>query len=274
MDLFEEVAKFRAARRLWSKLMKERFNCNDPGILGLRISVWTSGNRMLAQQPLNNLVRISVEVLAAILGGVEHIWAPAYDEALALPTSESTRIANQAKFIILHECGLENTMDPLGGSYYLEKLTNQIEEEARSWLEKIEGMGGVASAIKEDLYYKAEMEGLFQYQKEVESGQRLVVGINKFKSDEEIPIDIFHADPRDEQRQVKRVQRVRQKRNHAAVREGLEKLEEVTSEKANKKQVNIVPAMLNAVKANATVGEIYGVLRKAFGEYKPGRWRV
>ena len=274
IDLFEEVAKFRAARRLWAKIMKERYHTDDPNILGLRISVWTAGNRMLAQQPLNNLVRISMEVLAAILGGIEHIWAPAYDEALALPTSESTRIANQAKFIILHECGLQNTTDPMGGSYFLETLTSQIEGEARSWLEKIEGMGGVPAAIEQDLYYKEELEGLYRYQKEVESGDRLVVGLNKFRVDEEIPIDIFHVDSSDEQRQIKRVKEVRQKRNGKLVKERLARLEDIAAEKANKKQINIVPAMLEAVKADATVGEIYDVLKKVFGEYKSATWRV
>jgi methylmalonyl-CoA mutase N-terminal domain/subunit len=135
LDLFEEVAKFRAGRRLWARLMKERYNCDNPEVQRLRSSVWTSSEKLIAQQPLNNLARITMQVLAAMLGGVEHLWAPAYDEALALPTSESTRIANQIKYILHHECGLENTVDPMGGSYFLEKLTSQIEEEARYWLE-------------------------------------------------------------------------------------------------------------------------------------------
>jgi len=267
-DLFEEVAKFRATRRLWAKLMKERYKCNDPKVLGLRISVYTAGNRLTAQQPLNNLARITMQVLAAILGGVEHIWATAYDEALALPTSESTRIANQIKFILHHEFGLENVIDPMGGSYYLERLTSQIEEEARYWLEEIENMGGVAAAVDEGLYYREQLKGLYKYQKEVESEERKVVGINLFRADEEISIDLFQVDPEDEPRQIQRLKRVRETRDNKLVQRCLEELGEVATKKASDKKVNIVPAMLEAVKAYATVGEMYGILRKVFGEFK------
>jgi len=268
IDLFEEVAKFRAARRLWAKLVKERYKCDDPRVLGLRTSIWTSANRLTAQQPLNNLARITMEVLAAVLGGIEHIWAPAYDEALALPTSESTRIANQIKLILHHECGLENVIDPMGGSYYVERLTSQIEEEARYWLEVIESKGGVAAAVEEGFYYGEELKGLYKYQKEVESEERKVVGINLFRADEEIPIDLFHVDPEDEPRQIQRLKRVRETRDDKLVQRCLEELGEVATKKAGDKKVNIVPAMLEAVKAYATIGETYGILRKVFGEFK------
>ncbi len=269
LDLFEEVAKFRAARRLWARLMTERYQCNDPRVLGLRITVYTAGNRMNAQQPLNNLARITMQVLAAILGGAEHIWTPAYGEALALPTSESTRISNQVKFIIHHECGLENVLDPMGGSYYLERLTSQIEEEARYWLEEVERKGGVATAVQDGFYYKEELKGLYQYQKEVESGDRKVVGLNLFKTDEETPIEIFQVDPKDEQRQIQRLNKFRDSRDNKLVKQRLEKLAEVASKKASDKKMNIVPAVLEAVKSYATVGEIYGVMREVFGEFKP-----
>ncbi len=269
IDLFEEVAKFRAARRLWAKLIKERYKCDDPQVLGLRMSVWTASSRLTAQQPLNNLARITMQVLASILGGVEHIWAPAYDEALALPTSEATRIANQVRYILHHECGLENVVDPMGGSYYLEKLTSQIEEEARHWLEEIDHKGGVAACVEEGFYYREELKGLYQYQKEVESEQKKVVGINLFRADDEIPIDIFQVDPEDERRQLERLAKLREQRDSKLVGRCLEAIGEIAAKKASDKKVNIVPAMLEAVKAYATVGEIYGILRKAFGEFKP-----
>ncbi|MFH1650612.1 MAG: methylmalonyl-CoA mutase family protein [Chloroflexota bacterium] len=268
LDLFEEVAKFRAGRRLFARLMKERYHCEDPNIQGLRISLWTSANRLTAQQPLNNLARITVQVLAAILGGVEHIWAPAYDEALALPTSESTRIANQVKYILHHECGMENVVDPMGGSYYMEKLTSQIEEEARHWLGEIEKKGGVAAAVEDGFYYAEELRGLYQNQKEIESGEKKVVGINLFPSDEELPLDLFQLDEKDESRQKKRLTQVRESRDGKLVRQRLDELAEVAARKAKDKKVNTVPATLAAVKAYATVGEIYGVLRQAFGEFK------
>ncbi|MDO8670562.1 MAG: methylmalonyl-CoA mutase family protein [Dehalococcoidia bacterium] len=268
-DLFEEVAKFRAARRLWARIIKARYNSNDPRVLGLRITVFTAGNRLLAQQPLNNLARVSMQVLACILGGVEAISAPAYDEALALPTLESTQLSQQMKYIIGDECGLENVIDPMGGSYYLEKLTNQIEEEARYWLDKVESLGGVAAAIQNGLYSKEQLDGLYRYQKEVESGDRLVVGINKFAKDEEIPIDLFEGDPAAERRQIERIERLRAERSNALVRERLEQLGLAAANKADNMRVNIVPAILEAVKVYATVGEIYGVLKKVFGEYEP-----
>ena len=196
------------------------------------------------------------------------MWAPAYDEALALPTSESTRIANQIKFILHHECGLENVVDPMGGSYYLEKLTSQIEEEARFWLKEIENKGGVAAAIEEGFYYIEELKGLYSHQKKVESGERKVVGINLFQSDEENPIDLFQVDPKDEQRQIERLNQLRNRRDDKLVKQRLEELEDVVTKKASDKKVNIVPAMLEAVKAYATLGEMYGIMRKVFGEFK------
>ncbi|MFH1169736.1 MAG: methylmalonyl-CoA mutase family protein [Chloroflexota bacterium] len=267
-DIFEEAAKFRAGRRLFARMMHERYKCDDPNVLGLRVSVWTSANKLTAQQPLNNLARITMQVLSAILGGIEHIWAPAYDEALALPTSESTRIANQIKYIIHHECGLENVIDPMGGSYYLERLTSQIEEEARYWFDEIQNKGGVAAAVEDGFYYREELKGLYQYQKEVEAEERKVVGINLFKAEEDLELDIFQVDPDDEQRQVKRVNSLLEKRDGALVRQRLEELGNLATRKASDKKVNLMPAMLAAVKSYATVGEIYGVLRKVFGEFK------
>ena len=269
MDLFEEVAKFRAARRLWAKLMKERYKCQDPELLKLRITVWTAGNRMTAQQPLNNLARITMQVLASILGGIEHIWAPAYDEALALPSSESTRIANTVKLILHHECGLQGVIDPMGGSYYLEKLTSQIEEEARFWLKEIEDKGGVVACVDDGFYYKEELKGLYQYQKRVESGDNKVVGINMLRLDEEMPIDLFEINPNDERKQIERLTYFKTHRDDRLVEQHLETLGEKATMKSFDEKVNLVPYVLAAVKANATIGEIYSVLRQVFGEFKP-----
>ncbi len=268
-DLFEEVAKFRAARRLWARLVKHRYKCEDPRVLGLRLSLAGGIHRMTAQQPFNNLIRITTQVLAGMLGGVETMYVPAYDEALALPTFESTKLSYLAKFILHYECGLQNTVDPLGGSYYVENLTSQIEEEARYWLQKIEEMGGVAAAIKEGLYFKLMEEGVYRYQKEVESGERVVIGVNKYCLDEETPIDIFQVDPKDEQKQIKRLKEIRRERNNTVVKQRLERLFEAATQKTNNEKINIVPNVLEAVRSYATIGEIYGVLREVFGEYKP-----
>ncbi len=269
IDLFEEVAKFRAARRLWAKLMKERYKCDNPQVQGLRITTYASISRMTAQQPLNNMARITLQIIAAFCGGSEHIWAPAYDEALALPTLETTRVANQVKFIVHHEGGLKNCIDPMAGSYYVERLTNQIEEEARYWLGEIERKGGVPAAIESGFYHVEELKGKYKYQKEIESGERKILGINLLKTEEEIPIDIFQIDPEDEKRQVDRLQKLRETRDNKLVRQRLQELGEVATKKAVDGKVNVVPAMLNAVKACATIGEMYGVLRKVFGEFKP-----
>ena len=269
LDLFEEVAKYRAGRRLFARLMKERYRCDDPEVLGLRVSTWTTGDHLTAQQPLNNLARISMSVLAAFLGGAEHIWAPAYDEALALPTSESTRIANQVKYVIHHECGLENTVDPLAGSYYVETLTCAIEQEAIGWLEEIERRGGVAAAVDQGFYQREALRGLHRYQMELETGERKKVGINLFPAGDELPLNLFQVDPEDEKRQIQRVLELKAKRDGRLVRQRLGELAETAARKVADKRVNTVPAMLAAVKAYATVGEIHEVLRQAFGTFKP-----
>lgn len=269
LDLFEEVAKYRAGRRLFARLMKERYRCDDPEVLGLRISTWTTGDHLTAQQPLNNLARISMSVLAAFLGGAEHIWAPAYDEALALPTSESTRIANQVKYVIHHECGLENTVDPLAGSYYVERLTCAIEEESIGWLREIERRGGVAAAVDQGFYQREALRGLHRYQMEIETGERKKVGINLFPASGELPLNLFQADPEDEKRQIQRFLELKARRDGKLVQQRLNELADTAARKAADKRVNTVPAMLAAVKAYAAVGEIHGVLRQAFGTFKP-----
>lgn len=266
-DLFEEVAKFRAARRLWAKIARERFKTEDPRILALRLTVFTAANKLTAQDPLNNTIRTTIHVLAAILGGVDNIHVPAHDEALALPTFESTRLANLTKHILHDECFIGTTVDPLGGSYYVESLTNHLEEKARYWYEQVEAGGGPKLAIERGYYLQEMSKGQYQYQKEVERGERQVIGVNKFVSDKKIPINIFKGDPEGERKQIERLKKGRSERDNNKVEASLANLRKVAEMKANKKSLNIVPAMLEAVRNNATEGEIFGILHGVYGEY-------
>jgi methylmalonyl-CoA mutase N-terminal domain/subunit len=268
-DIFEEVAKFRATRRLFAKLIEERYKVADPRIAGLRLSTYTAGHRLTAQQPLNNVVRSTLHVLAAMLGGVEHIWAPAYDEALALPTYESTRVAQLTKQIIQHESGIANTVDPLAGSYFLEDLTSKLEEEARHILDQVDGMGGAIPAIEAGFYDRKMVDGTVRYQRQVDYGERVVIGVNKFKEEEEQPVPIFQVHPETEQRQVQRVARLRRERDGASAKETLARLGDACQRKVEDHRHNIVSAMLEAVQASCTVGEIFEVMRAAFGEHVP-----
>jgi methylmalonyl-CoA mutase N-terminal domain/subunit len=267
-DIFEEVAKFRATRRLFAKLIKERYNVEDPRIAGLRLSTYTSGHRLTAQQPLNNVVRSTLHVLAAMLGGVEHIWAPAYDEALALPTYESTRVAQLTKQIIQHESGIANTVDPLAGSYFLEDLTAKLEEDARLILDQVDGLGGVIPAIEAGFYDRKMVEGTVRYQRQVDYGERVVIGVNKFKEEEQ-SVPIFQVHPETEQRQVRRIGRLRRERDDARAKESLARLQDACWRKMEDHRHNSVPAMLDAVQSSCTVGEIFDVMRAAFGEHIP-----
>jgi len=269
LDIFQEAAKFRAGRKLFARLIKERYHCDDPNIQALRITSFISAQRLTAQQPLNNLCRITMGVLASILGGLHQVLTPAYDEAIALPTEESGRIGNLVKFVILHECGLDGVIDPLGGSYYLEKLTRQTEEEAQFWFHKIEDMGGALSAIEKGLHYQEELKGLYRERREIASGERVVIGVNKFRIEEEKLPEIFQVDPGEEEKQIKRLQKLREERDNPLVKEKLDQLGEVATKKSLDNKVNIVPSIKEAVKAYATVGEIYGVLRRIYGEFEP-----
>jgi len=268
-DLFEEVAKFRAARRLWARVGRKRFKTRDPRILSLRISTYTAANRLAAQEPLNNIIRSTMHVLASMLAGVDHITAAAYDEALALPTFESARLASLTKHILNHENCIGHTVDPLAGSYYLESLTTQVEEKARHWYEQVENMGGAKVAVDNGYYLKEMAKGQYQNQKEIEGGERKVVGVNTFVLDKKVPISLFKGDPKGEAKQIGRLNKVRQKRNKASVRKNLDELSRKAEQKARGEEINIVPAMLKAVRADATEGEIFGVLRKVYGDYRP-----
>jgi len=268
-DFFEEISKFRAVRRLWAKTASERFKTDDPRILGLRVTIFTAANRLTAQEPFNNIIRTTAHVLASILGGVEYIAVPAHDEALALPTFESTRLANLTKNILHDECFVGSTADPLGGSYFIESLTNQIEEKARDWYDKVEALGGAVAAIEKGFYLKEMAEGMYRYQKEVDSGERTVIGVNRFVLEKEPAINIFKGDREAERRQTERLNNIRQNRDKAQVEKALAEVRRVANTKAAGKGENIVPSMLEAVRAYATVGEIFGVLREVFGEFQP-----
>ncbi|MFC1872904.1 methylmalonyl-CoA mutase family protein [Chloroflexota bacterium] len=267
-DFFEEIAKFRAQRRLWAKIARARFKTDDPRVLAIRQSTYTQ-TRLTAQQPLNNIVRTTAYVLASLFAGVEHILAPSHDEALALPTFESTRLASLTKNILHCECFVDNTVDPLGGSYYVESLTDQLEAKGREWFEKIEAAGGPLAAIANDYYQHELGDGIYKLQKSVESGEKVVIGVNKFNLDEEAPPKIFRTNPEAERKQVTRLQEVKKRRNDALVTQCLTQLRKVAEEKAAGRDSNIMFPILDAVRAYASIGEIYGVLRKVFGEYKP-----
>jgi methylmalonyl-CoA mutase N-terminal domain/subunit len=271
-DLFEEVAKFRAGRRLWAKIASQRFKTEDPHLLALRITNWTGSHRLTAQQPLNNIVRTSLHVLACVLGGVEEIHSPAHDEALALPTLQATRLSAVTKHIIHYETGLGNTVDPLAGSYYIESLTNQLEKQAHEEFEKVQRMGGAVAAVENGYYLKEMADGMYKYQREVESGERVIIGVNKDELAEELPIETFAGDPGAEQRQIERLNKLRRERDNALIDKTLQDLRIAAEDKAVRSNTNIVVPILEAVKAYATLGEICGVLRDVFGEYEPIRY--
>jgi len=268
-DLFEEVAKFRAVRRLWARVARERFKTDDPRVLALRLTVFTGAHRLTAQEPLNNIVRTTVHVLASILGGAENIATPAHDEALALPTFESTRLSQITKIILHDESLVGQTVDPLGGSYFVESLTNQLEEKGRQVYQKVEEQGGAIVALEKGYYLREMADGMYRYQREVERGERPIIGVNKYVVEKEVPIRLFKVDPEDERRQIERLNKVRRERDASQVEKSLKEIRRVAETKASGRDGNIVPVMIEAVKAHATIGEIFGVLREVFGEYKP-----
>jgi methylmalonyl-CoA mutase N-terminal domain/subunit len=268
-DILEEVAKFRATRRLWAKLAKERFKTTDPRVLSLRLTSVTSGYRLTAQQPLNNIVRLTAQILGAIFGGVEHIVSMAYDEALALPTLEATKLSSMIKILLHHECFVGNTIDPLGGSYFIESLTNEMEEKARYWYDQVEAVGGAVAATENGYYLKQSMEGMYKQQQEIKKGERIVIGVNKYKAEANIPIEIFMGDPEAERQHQEKVAQTKRERDPIKVEKALAQLSRVAEDKVGGKDVNIVPAMITAVRDNVTIGEIFDVLRAILGEYKP-----
>ncbi|HYB72370.1 MAG TPA: methylmalonyl-CoA mutase family protein [Candidatus Sulfotelmatobacter sp.] len=260
---FEEIAKYRAARRLWACLMRERFKAKDPRSWMLRFHTQTSGVSLTAQQPENNVVRVAYQALAAVLGGTQSLHTNSRDEALALPTEEAVRIALRTQQILGHETGVADVIDPLGGSYLVEALTDRVEAEARAYLERIDGMGGMLRAIETGFVQKEIQDAAYREQQAIEERRRIVVGVNAFTGDENTSIPLFQVDPRIERDQVERLQRVRAGRDGAAAERALGRLAD-----AARGGDNLMPAILEAVRAYATLGEICYRLRDVFGEHE------
>ena len=262
-DLFEEVAKFRAARRLWAKIMKERFKAKKEKSMMLKFHTQTAGCTLTAQQPDNNIIRVAMQALSAVLGGTQSLHTNSRDEALALPTTDSVTIALRTQQIIANETGVTNTIDPLAGSYFVEAKTKEIEEKAMEYIAKIDDLGGAARAIDFGYIQKEISDSAYQYQMEIESLDRIVVGVNKYHVDEEAPKGLLRVDPIVGEMQKKKINDTKEQRNNEAVKEKLQLLK-----KACEGTENVMPFILDAVRRYATLGEICGVMREVFGEYE------
>lgn len=263
-DLLEEVAKFRAARRMWAKIMRERFGAKNPRSWMLRFHTQTGGSTLTAQQPENNIVRVAIQTLAAVLGGTQSLHTNSKDEALALPSEESVRIALRTQQIVAYESGVCDTVDPLAGSYYVESLTNEIEKKAMEYIEKIDTMGGATKAIEQGYIQKEIADSSYAYQKEVEAKERIVVGMNKFQVEEKPIEGLLRVDPSVGEAQVKKLKALKESRDNLAVKTKLSALRE-----AAKTDANLMPFILDAVRVYASEGEVCDVLREIFGEYRP-----
>jgi len=262
-DLLEEVAKFRAARRLWAKIMKERFGAKNEKSLMLRFHTQTAGCTLTAQQADNNIARVTIQALAAVLGGTQSLHTNSRDEALALPAEDSVRIALRTQQVLAYESGVTETVDPLAGSYYVETLTNEIEKQALEYIEKIDKLGGVIQAIEKGFIQQEIQNSAYQYQKDIEESKRIVVGVNKFKIKEGSPKGLLKVNPEVGRRQVEELKKLKEERDNHKVKENLKLLE-----KAAKTDANLMPLILDCVKSYATLGEICDILRSIFGEYK------
>jgi len=262
-ELLMQIAKFRAARRLWARTMRERFAARDPRSLMLRFHAQTAGSSLTAQQPENNLVRVALQSLAAVLGGCQSLHANALDEALALPTEQSAVLALRTQQIIAQETGVVNTTDPVAGSYAIEKLTDEIEAGAQEYISKIDAMGGVLRAVETGYIQQEIQKSAFEYQNAVDSGEQVVVGVNRFQTDDEKPIPTLRIDPEIERTQIARLNALRARRDTNKAQSALAEIE-----RRARTTENLMPAILTAVEAFATVGEISDALRRAFGEYQ------
>ncbi|MBZ6496621.1 acyl-CoA mutase large subunit family protein [Natrinema longum] len=264
-NIFEEVAKFRAARRMWHDLIEERFDPDDPKSKQLKFHTQTAGSMLTAQQIENNVVRVAYQALAAVLGGTQSLHTNGKDEALALPTEESVRTALRTQQILAHESGAADTIDPLAGSYYVESLTDEVEEEAYEILEEVEERGGMLEAVEQQWVQRQIQDTSFDRQREIEEKERIIVGVNEFEVDEDPEMDVEEVTEEDQQRQIDNLEGVRAERDDEAVDASLEALRD-----AARSDRNLMPYIIDAVKAYATVGEICNVMRDEFGEYQPG----
>jgi methylmalonyl-CoA mutase N-terminal domain/subunit len=262
-DLFEEIAKFRAARRIWAREMRETFGAKDPRSWLLRFHTQTAGCSLAAQQPENNIVRTAWQALAAVLGGTQSLHTNSMDEALALPSEYAVKIALRTQQLIAHESGVVNTIDPLGGSYFVEAMTDRMERETYDYFSKIEALGGVIPAIEKGFFQREIAEAAYRYQMETDTQQRIIVGVNSYQEDKPIAIPLLEMDPEGYERQVARLERVRRERDGERLNSALEALRA-----AARGSENTMPCILDCVRAYATLGEIMGVFRQVFGEYR------
>ncbi len=264
LDFFEEIAKYRAARRIWATLMREKYGAKDPRSWLLRFHTQTAGVSLTAQQPEVNLVRTAIEALAAVLGGTQSLHTNSFDEALALPTEHAVRLALRTQQVIAHETGVVNTIDPLGGSYYVEQLTSELERQAYDYFDQIAKLGGVVEAIKENFFQREIAEASFRYQSEVEAKQRIIVGVNKYELDDEIPIDILKVDAALEQKQIERVRALKARRDSSVVEAALARLKDDAAHESR----NLMGPIVDASRADVTMGEMCDALRDVWGVWR------
>jgi methylmalonyl-CoA mutase N-terminal domain/subunit len=264
LDFFEEIAKYRAARRIWARELRERYGAQNPRSWLMRFHTQTAGVSLTAQQPEVNIIRTALEALAAVLGGTQSLHTNSFDEALALPTESAVRLALRTQQVIAHETGVANTIDPLGGSYYVEELTNRLEAEAYDYFTRIRKLGGVIPAIKENFFQREIAEASFRYQHEVEQKQRVVVGVNRYEHEDEQPLELLRIDPALEQKQIDRVQALRARRDSAAVEGALARLKE----DAARDDRNLMGPIVEASKAYVTMGEMCEALREVWGVWR------
>ncbi len=263
LDFFEEAAKYRAARRLWAEIMRERFGAKNPKSMMIRFHTQTAGCTLTAQQPMNNVVRVAFQAMSAVLGGTQSLHTNSMDEALCLPSEKAVQVALRTQQLIAHETGVADTVDPLAGSYFVESLTEEIHNRAKEYIEKIDAMGGAAAAIEKGFIQKEIQDSAYTYQREIEKDERVVVGLNRFQAEEEKPSNLLRVDPAVRVSQIERLQKLRQEREGEAVQRSLAELK-----KAAQGDGNLMGPILEAVKAYATLGEICDVLREVFGEYQ------
>lgn len=263
LDFLEEIAKFRAARRLWARIMKERFGAKNPRSMMIRFHTQTAGCTLTAQQPPNNIVRVAFQALAAVLGGAQSLHTNSMDEALCLPSEEAVQIALRTQQLIAYESGVTDTVDPLAGSYYVEELTREIDQRAEEYIHKIDEIGGAPAAIEKGYIQREIQESAYHYQREIEKEQRVVVGVNRFQVEEEKPTNLLRVDPAVRISQIEKVKKLKLERDNEEVKKRLARLK-----RATEGSENLMPPIFDAVKAYATLGEICDVMREVFGEYQ------
>jgi methylmalonyl-CoA mutase, N-terminal domain len=266
-NFFEEIAKYRAARRIWAHIMKERFDAKDPRSMMLRFHTQTAGSTLTAQQPENNVVRVTLQALAAVMGGTQSLHTNSMDEALWLPTEKSVRVALRTQQIIANESGVADVIDPMGGSFIVESLTDQIEQQAMAYIQKIDDIGGALAAIDNGYMQREIQEAAYQAQLEIEKGEQVVVGVNAFKVKEDLELESLAADPAIEQNQRRRLAALRDERDDARIHDLMGQLDS-----AARGRENLMPLMVTCVENDMTLGEICGVLRRVWGEYQPPAW--